>query len=132
MPVPGQHYLVCTLKILAGRKIGFNLRRKSITGNLFKVISELDITRDLQHVFKRIHQLNHGAELYPLCGIIAMHWFVATIHSLGLSVVFPDIPEGFLHCIQVYRVWILLGINNRFFDTLGQVYTVKTLELFYT
>ena len=43
--------------------------------------------------------------------------------------IFTNVRQGFLDGLVIARVGILLGIDHRLLDALGQVHTVETLEL---
>ena len=60
--------------------------------------------------------------------VITVQSFVSAIHPLRLAVVLPDIGKSFLYGIQVFFVRMLLIVNNRLFDTLGQIDTMDGVE----
>ncbi len=123
--LPGDHHLVGLLEILPGHEIVADLRRKRVEGDLFKMVGKLYVAGNGQHGFEREHHLHRGTQFRTLGGVVAVQGFIASVKTLRLADVFPDIGESPFGGNLVLFFRMLLVINQGFLDPLCQVHTVE-------
>ena len=124
---PRYLYLIGLLEILFMHEIVRYLRGKRIEGYLFQMIRKRQVAGNLHHLLQRKHHLHCRTKLGALCRNVAVQPFITSVHTLRLSVIMTEIGKGFLHCLQVFLIGILLIINNRFFDSLSQIHAMDAV-----